>query len=89
VVLAKRSTVASHCSAGACDARGLAAVSSARTIGTASTAGFAIGGAGLATALVLYLTARPTRESARAAASFRPVFGLASGGAFVGAGRDF
>jgi hypothetical protein len=88
-VLVKRSTVASHCSAGACDARGLAAVSSARPIGTASTAGFVIGGAGLATAIVLYLTARPAGGSASALGSFRPVVALASRGAFLGAGKEF
>jgi hypothetical protein len=87
-VLAKRSVVASHCSAGACDARGLDAVNSARPIGTASTAAFVIGGAGVATALVLYFTARPASESA-AAGSFRPVFGVGSRGAVIGAGKEF
>jgi len=64
---------------GACNATGLDAASSASTLGLASTLGFAVGGAGVGTALVLFLTepksGRPT-----------PTTGTETGGRWLSAG---
>jgi hypothetical protein len=63
LTLAKKSTVGQHCGAAvgstdstACDQTGLAAVSSGRTLGWASTAALIAGGAGVAAAVVMFTT---------------------------------
>jgi hypothetical protein len=53
------STFKSHCPGGACDASGLSAASSGPTYATVSTVGFVVGGLGLATGVVLFVTSGP------------------------------
>jgi hypothetical protein len=77
LALGKKGTVADHCGKGigakneaACDPTGLDAVSSGRTLALVSTIGFAVGGAGIATAAVLLLT-EPSRPKPADGASRR------------------
>jgi hypothetical protein len=63
LALGKKGTVTEHCGSGiglkdkaACDASGFDAVKSGRTLALVSTVGFAVGAAGVATAVVLLLT---------------------------------
>jgi hypothetical protein len=64
IVLEKKSTIDSSCdSNGVCNSADSASTAnSAKTFGTLSTIGFAVGGAGLAAALVLWLT-EPSRPA--------------------------
>jgi len=63
LALGKKSTITAHCGAGikssdelACDTDGLAAIESVKPIGLVSTIGFAVGLAGVGTAIVMILT---------------------------------
>jgi hypothetical protein len=88
VVLTKRSVVSANCAGGVCNTQGLEAVESARPLATASTASFVIGGIGLGTALVLFLTDR--RVPAPVQAGIRAIVaGAPHGGAWLGARREW
>jgi hypothetical protein len=85
LTLAKKSTIDQHCGASvgssdptACDATGLSAVSSGRTLGWASTAALIGGGALAGTAIVLF-AAEPRRPKAVGVVSIGPT------GAIIGA----
>lgn len=57
MVFSKKSTIDSHCDASkACDAEGLDAASSARTLSTVSTVGFVVGAVGLGAGLYFLLS---------------------------------
>jgi tetratricopeptide (TPR) repeat protein len=68
--LQRKGIVDEECDATRCSAAGLAAVESGRTAGTFSTAGFAIGLAGLATGAVLIFTAPDEKKPQSANAEF-------------------
>jgi hypothetical protein len=71
LALAKKGTVGEHCGAAvgssdehACDQTGLDAVNGTKTLGLVSTVGFAVGGAGVLAAAVLFFTEpRPARPA--------------------------
>jgi hypothetical protein len=93
MVFSKKGTIQDNCHAGACNREGLDAADSARTAGTISNVGFAVGALGIGTFLVLLATS-PGTPSAHAAVrrketAFAPVFELSSQGAFAGAGGRF
>lgn len=67
IVLQKKSIVQDHCNGLVCDAEGKAAADSASLPGALSTVGFGLGGVGVATGLLLWLT-EPAQPNAGAAA---------------------
>jgi hypothetical protein len=81
--LGDKSTISAHCIGVACDHAGKSAADNASVVGAVSTAGFAVGGAALATLVVLALT-RPTVHRATATGiRMRPVVGGDKGGAVL------
>ena len=69
-VFGKRSDIHAHCNGSACDETGLAAANDAKSAGTVSNIGVAVGLAGLGAAAVLWLTA----PSDSASGALRPTF---------------
>ena len=66
LALTKKSTVNSHCNSATltCDKEGMDALDSGRTFGLVSTIGFGVGGAGIATAIVLMIAGGGDKEPA-------------------------
>ena len=83
-VLGKRSDIHAHCAGPACDQTGLAAANDAKSAGTVSDIGFAVGLAGLGAAAVLWLTA-PSDPSA---AAFQPSVVVHPRGVALGVSRS-
>ncbi len=85
IAISKNDEALTHCDGTLCDARGLSLTTSARSSAAISTIGFGVGGAALATGVVLYLTA-PSNKSTSAAASLRmsPSVGSRNGIVFGG-----
>ena len=85
LALGKKQTVDERCPDLRCDAEGLAALDSGKTLGTVSTAGFVVGVAGLATGIVLLLTAPGGKAEESTRAEVRAgVLGAGTTGAVVG-----
>jgi hypothetical protein len=78
LVLGKKGTIETHCANTSCDATGLDAARSARTLGLVSTIGFGVAAAG--TALGLVLLATDSRPAPRRTAIHPAVVPLARGG---------
>jgi hypothetical protein len=86
LTLGDKSTVDHHCGIDnvrtQCDPQGKSAADEARTTGLLSTVGFAAGGVGIATAVMLLITERPGSRTAR---GWEPLFGSdGTRGAFAG-----
>ncbi len=68
LALGKKSTVTQNCGIGgdatACNSTGLAAANSLKTLGAVRTAGFVIGGLGLAAGVVLFVTEPKPKDAA-------------------------
>lgn len=87
IVLTKKSTIDAHCVNAVCDSPDSASTAnSAKTFGTMSTIGFAVGGAGLATAFVLWLT-EPSRPEKGKALRVAPFATAGVGGGLGASGR--
>jgi hypothetical protein len=83
-VLGKRSDIHAHCNGSACDETGLAAANDAKSAGTVSNIGVAVGLAGLGAAAVLWLTA----PSDPASTALRPTFVVSPRGVAFGVSRS-
>jgi hypothetical protein len=81
--LSQKSTIDQHCTGIVCDHDGKSAADSAKGTALVSTVGFAVGGVGLATGIVLLLT-RPRPSSTRARTT-TPLVGVGDHGALLGA----
>jgi hypothetical protein len=71
LVLGKKSEVDDNCVDTVCNADGLAAAEDGKTLGTVSTVGFVVGGAGVAAAVVLFVVATQGDDGAEAASAVR------------------
>lgn len=81
--LSKKSTLDQHCTGVVCDRDGKTAADSAKAAALLSTIGFAVGGVGLATGIVLLVT-RP-RSSSTGTRTTIPLVGVDEHGAVLGA----
>ena len=82
LTLNKKKDVDEHCTNGVCDdSDSVDAAKTGKALGTTSTVGFAVGGAALATATILFLAGKSPREEARV----RPLLTLTSDGGVLGA----
>jgi hypothetical protein len=79
VSIGKKKTVDDNCSGRFCNDEGLSAADDGRTAARVSTAGFAVGAAGLATAVVLWVLAPRSREGSSAARRWIPTASLGPG----------
>lgn len=83
LVLSKKSEIERGCTNGVCTHEGKAAADSVQAPAVASTVGFVVAGAGLATALVLFLTERTPAKEKRAGAMIAPALRAGPDGAAV------
>jgi hypothetical protein len=88
MVLGKKSTVSAQCTDHVCDAAGVDAANSGKTLGLVSDIAFGVGIAGLATSAILLLT-QPKAESTAQAPRWQPLLASAPGGAWAGIGKRF
>ena len=103
LTLEKRSVITDHCMDTACDAEGLAAAESSKTLGLVSTIGFVVGAAGVGLGTVLLLTepsatpgpdetsrrnAAPARRAGAAPRSIQPPAGRWVSAGVLTAGHD-
>jgi hypothetical protein len=86
LVLGEKGTIEDNCVDTRCNATGKKAADRAQSLGLASTIGFGVGIAGLATAAVLLLT-EPTGRSGSSARSFTPLVAQRPGGVVIGLER--
>jgi len=75
--LGKKGVVDVHCDGSACDATGIDAVHSGKTLGDVSTAGFVIGLAGLAAGVVLWVVGADAESPSPQATGVWPAIGSA------------
>jgi hypothetical protein len=87
LVFSKKSEVIDNCQDTACNPQGKDAADSAKTLGLVSTIGFAVGGAGIVTAVALLL-AEPRAEKP-AQHRHRPIIALSEHSAIFGVARAF
>lgn len=87
MAMGDKDTVNAHCggpTGTSCDATGKAAGDDGKTMGTVSTIGFIVAGAGLTAAAILFFT-EPKKQAAPAAGHIVPNIAVGPQGAYVGA----
>lgn len=84
IVLQKKSIVQDHCNGLVCDAEGKAAADSASLPGALSTVGFGLGGVGVATGLLLWLTEPPAPATPAVGSGLRPAASVDRTGVVIG-----
>lgn len=84
IVLQKKAIVQDHCNGLVCDAEGKAAADSASLPGALSTVGFGLGGVGIATGLLLWLTEPAPPATPSVGSGLRPAASVDRTGVVLG-----
>lgn len=84
IVLQKKAIVQDHCNGLVCDAEGKAAADSASLPGALSTVGFGLGGVGVATGLLLWLTEPSPPATPSVGSGLRPAASVDRTGVVIG-----